>query len=50
MASEIEALPDRAGYLKFASVPAWMKVEFPVYDVAILQKAFVAGQRNSLYP
>ena len=34
MASEIEALPARAGYLKFASVPAWMKVEFPVYDVA----------------
>ena len=43
MASEIEALPDRAGYLKLASVPAWMKVEFPVYDVAILQKPFVAG-------
>ena len=43
MASEIEALPDRAGYLKFASVPVWMKVEFPVYDVATLQKAFVAG-------
>ena len=43
MASEIEALPDRAGYLKFASVPAWMKVGFPVYDVVILQKPFVAG-------
>ena len=43
MASEIEALPDRAGYLKFASVPAWMKVEFPVYDVAVLQKPFVPG-------
>ena len=43
MASEIEALPDRSGYLKFASVPAWMKVEFPIYDVALLQTAFVAG-------
>ena len=42
-ASEIEALPDRTGYLKFASVPAWMKVEFPIYDVALLQTAFVAG-------
>ena len=43
IASEIEALPDRAGYLKLASEPVWMKVEFPLYDVAILQKAFVAG-------
>ena len=43
MASEIEALPDRAGYLKFASEPVWMKVEFPPYDVAILTKALVAA-------
>ena len=43
MASEIEALPDRAGYLKLASEPVWLKVEFPVYDVTILKKAFVAG-------
>ena len=43
MASEIEALPDRTGYLKFASVPAWMKVEFPVYDLKVVQKPFVAG-------
>ena len=42
MASEIEVLPDRAGYLKFASEPVWMKVEFPVYDLRIAQKAFVA--------
>ena len=42
MASEIEALPDRTGYLKLASVSAWMKVEFPVYDVTILKQAFVA--------
>ena len=43
MASEIEALPDRARYLKFASLPAWMKVEFAVYDVAVLRKSFGAG-------
>ncbi|MGH8143196.1 MAG: type IV secretion system DNA-binding domain-containing protein, partial [Steroidobacteraceae bacterium] len=30
--SEIEQLPDRAGFLKFASQPAWMKVRFPVQD------------------
>ena len=42
MASEIEALPDRAGYLKLASVPAWTKVEFPVYDVKVRQNAFMA--------
>jgi len=43
MASEIEVLPDRAGYLKLASEPVWMKVEFPVYDLSVVQKAFVAG-------
>ena len=40
MASEIEALPDQAGYLKFASVPAWMTVEFPPYDAAITPSPF----------
>ena len=43
MASEIEALPDRAGYLKLASEPVWMKVEFPVYDLPTGAKPFVAG-------
>jgi hypothetical protein len=43
MASEIEALPDRAGYLKFASEPVWMKVEFPVCDVPTGAKPFSAG-------
>jgi type IV secretory pathway TraG/TraD family ATPase VirD4 len=43
MASEIEALPDRAGYLKLASEPVWLKVEFPVYDLATGAKPFVAG-------
>ena len=44
MASEIEALPDRAGYLKFASEPVSMKVEFPVYDLPTGAKSFAAGQ------
>ena len=34
MASEIEALPDRAGFVKFASSAAWNFVRFPYYDVA----------------
>lgn len=29
MASQIEALPDRAGYLKFASSPVWNRMEIP---------------------
>ena len=33
MASEIEALPDRAGFVKFASAAAWNWVEFPYYVV-----------------
>jgi len=33
----------KLAHQKFTSVPAWMKVEFPIYDVAVLQKAFVAG-------
>jgi hypothetical protein len=33
LASEIEQLPDRTGYLKFASQPTWMKVEFPVVEL-----------------
>jgi len=39
MASEIERLPDLAGYLKLASVPDWMRVNllpvnYPVVDIA----------------
>jgi len=39
MASEIERLPDLAGFLKVASVPDWMRVDlvpvpYPVVDVA----------------
>ena len=33
MASEIEALPDRAGFVKFASGGAWNFVNFPYFDV-----------------
>ncbi len=33
MASEIEALPDRAGYLKFASRPAWTLVRFEYFEI-----------------
>jgi hypothetical protein len=29
LAGEIEQLPDRAGFLKIASQPAWMRVAFP---------------------
>jgi type IV secretory pathway TraG/TraD family ATPase VirD4 len=32
MASEIEALPDRTGYLKFASRPAWTLVGFEYFE------------------
>lgn len=34
MASEVEALPHRAGFVKFASAAAWNFVQFPYYDVA----------------
>ena len=30
---EIEALPDRAGFVKFASAAAWNFVQFAYYDV-----------------
>ncbi len=36
LASEIEQLPDREGYLKFASVDAWARVSFPVYPATRL--------------
>lgn len=31
MSSEIEALPDRVGYLKFASRPGWVRVGFEYF-------------------
>ena len=33
MASEIEALPDQAGFVKFASSAAWNWGKFAYYDV-----------------
>ena len=33
MASEIEALPDRKGFVKFASRPAWSFVAFDYFDL-----------------
>lgn len=33
LASEIEQLADREGYLKFASFDAWARVSFPFYEV-----------------
>jgi len=39
--SEIEQLPDRAGFLKFASQPAWMKVRFPLYELPKVAEPFV---------
>ncbi|MDP9014742.1 MAG: type IV secretion system DNA-binding domain-containing protein [Pseudomonadota bacterium] len=41
LASEIEQLPDRTGFLKLASQPAWMKVQFPYYDVPKVAEPFV---------
>ena len=41
MAAEIEQLPDRAGFLKFASQPAWMRVAFPVYEIPKVAEPFV---------
>jgi type IV secretory pathway TraG/TraD family ATPase VirD4 len=39
--SEIEQLPDRSGFLKIPSQPAWMRVSFPVYDIPKVAEPFV---------
>jgi hypothetical protein len=41
MAAEIEQLPDRAGFLKFASRPAWTKVQFPIYELPKVAEPFI---------
>jgi hypothetical protein len=41
MAAEIEQLPDRTGFLKFASQPGWMRVGFPVYKIEKVAAPFV---------
>ncbi len=39
--AQIEQLPDCAGYLKLASQPAWMQVQFPLYEIPKVAEAFV---------
>ena len=41
MAAEIEQLPDREGFLKFASQPGWMRVGFPIYELPKVAEPFV---------
>ena len=41
MAAEIEQLPDRSGFMKFASQPAWIRVSFPYFDVPKVAEPFV---------
>ena len=41
MAAEIEQLPDRTGFLKFPSQPAWMRVGFDYYDTRKIAEPFV---------
>jgi hypothetical protein len=47
LAAEIEQLPDRAGFLKIASQPAWMRVQFPVYDLPKVAEPFRPIERQS---
>lgn len=41
MSAEIEQLPDRTGFLKFASQPGWMRVTFPVYEIEKIAAPFL---------
>lgn len=43
LAAEIEQLPDRAGFLKFPSRPAWMRVSFDYYDIPKIAEPFIEG-------
>ena len=45
LAAEIEQLPDRAGFLKIASQPAWMRVQFPVYALGPVPSTSVGHYR-----
>jgi hypothetical protein len=47
MASEIEALPDRAGYLKLGLEPVWTTMELSPDDVSVLLEPFLAGQMKA---
>ena len=44
MASEIEALPDRAGFVKFASGGVWNFVRFAYFDVKQQAEPFEASR------
>jgi len=44
MPAEIEQLPDRSGFLKFPSQPAWIRVSFPYFDVPKVAEPFVAAR------
>jgi type IV secretory pathway TraG/TraD family ATPase VirD4 len=41
MPAEIEQLPDRSGFLKFPSQPAWIRVSFPYFDVPKVAEPFL---------
>jgi type IV secretory pathway TraG/TraD family ATPase VirD4 len=43
MPAEIEQLPDRSGFLKFPSQPAWIRVSFPYFDVPKVAEPFVSN-------
>jgi type IV secretory pathway TraG/TraD family ATPase VirD4 len=43
MPAEIEQLPDRAGFLKLTSQPAWMRVSFPYFDVPKVAEPFISS-------
>jgi type IV secretory pathway TraG/TraD family ATPase VirD4 len=43
MPAEIEQLPDRSGFLKFPSQPAWIRVSFPYFDVPKVAEPFVGS-------
>jgi type IV secretory pathway TraG/TraD family ATPase VirD4 len=42
MAPEIEQLPDRSGFLKFPSQAAWIRVNFPYFDVPKAAEPFMS--------
>ena len=43
MAVEIEQLPDRTEFRKFASQPGWMRVAFPINEMSKGAELFVTG-------
>ena len=46
--AEIEQLPDRTGYLKFASRPEWIRVGFPVYALERVAEPFVPAGADEI--